>query len=146
MWPYFGYDLENAQHFTTVFEILSELPVRRSVDDQINIFFKSVQKCFNLRYNLDHLSLIFLFRIMTVRDVKMFLAVSHDSSTDKQKRGISPISHFTLSDKRIKAKNSNHYLPNETRKKFLTFCHFPDLLIEFCEKEWIETLKLHSMM
>ena len=42
------------------------------------VFLNSVQKCFDLRCHLDHLSIIFLFQIMTVRDEKMFLVVSRD--------------------------------------------------------------------
>ena len=72
---------------------------------------------------------------MTVRDVKMFLTVSRDSSTDKQQKANSVLINSTLSDKKVKSKNSNYYLPSETRTKFLTFCQFPDLPIEFCEKK-----------
>ena len=65
-------------NLTTILEILSELPVQRSVDHEINIFQISAKKCINLRYNLDNLSPIFLFHIMTVRDLKIFLTESRD--------------------------------------------------------------------
>ena len=55
---------------------------------------------------------------MTVRDVKMFLAISRDLSIDKKQRGIEPLSNFTLSDKREKMENFDHYLsPDGARKK-----------------------------
>ena len=51
-WPFFGYDLENPK-FDQYFRNFIRTSVQRSVDH-------------NLRYNLDNLSLIFLFPIMTV--------------------------------------------------------------------------------
>ena len=83
---------------------------------------------------------IFLFHIMTVRDEKMFLTVSHDLSTDQHKKGIERLSDSTLSDKSPKMKNSNKNSPNGPPRKFLTLCQFPDLPIDFCENWCIERL------
>ena len=98
-------------------------------------FSNQCKKCFNLRYYLNNLSQIFLFQIVTVRDVKIFLTVSRDLSTDKQQRSGWPLSDSTLSDKRLKRRNSNHSFSNQGLRKKLTLCQFPDLLIEFCENE-----------
>ena len=46
---------------------------------------------------MDHLSLISFCHIMTVRDVKIFLAESRDSSIDKQNENEKPLSNSTLS-------------------------------------------------
>ena len=96
-------------NFTVFSEILSELPVPRSDDHQINIFQISAKKCFNLKYNFDHLSMIFLFHIMTVRDVKMCLVVSRDLSTDKHNQHPKTLSNSTKSDSNINWIDFDHY-------------------------------------
>ena len=103
-WPYFAYDLENAQFHHSFRDFI------RTSDSKIcrppnKYFSNQCKKCFNLRYNLDHLSLIFLFHIMTVRDVKMFVAVSRDSSTDKQNKIYWALRNSTWSDKSHFKKN-----------------------------------------
>ena len=127
MWPYFVFDLENAQfhHFFRNFIRTSGSNICWPPN---KYFWNKCKKCFNLSYNLDQLSLIFLLHIMTVRKVKIFLTVSRDSSTDRQQKANSVLINSTLSDERVKSKNSNHYLSSETRTKFLTFW-------EFCEKK-----------
>ena len=124
MWPYFVFDLENAQfhHFFRNFIRTSGSNIYWSPN---KYFWNKCKKCFNLSYNL---SLIYLLHIMTVRKVKIFLTVSRDSSTDRQQKANSVLINSTLSDERVKSKNSNHYLSSETRTKFLTFW-------EFCEKK-----------
>ena len=124
-------------NFTTFFEILSELPVRRSDDHQINIFQISAKNA--SIWGITWIIYLWFFSsaLWQWEMWKCFWPYHVIHQPINKKGGISPISHSTLSDKRIKAKNSNHYLPNETRKKFLTFCHFPDLLIEFCENQCI---------
>ena len=144
-WPFFELGLENPQ-FDHFFRNFIRTSGSRFCWSQIKYFSNQCKKCFNLRYNLNNLSQIFLFHIMTVRDVKMFLTVSRDSSTDKQQKANSVLINSTLSDKKVKSKNSNHYLPSETRTKFLTFCQFPDLPIEFCEKKCIGVLPYHILM
>ena len=75
---------------------------------------------------------------MAVWYQKMLLNVSRDSSTDKQQRGIETLNNSTLSDKSQKMKNFHNSYRISPSRKFLTHCQFPDLLIEFCEKERIE--------
>ena len=103
-WPYFAYDLENAQihHSFRNFVRTSGSKICRSPN---KYFFNQCKKCFNLRYNSDYLSLIFFFHIMTVRDVKMFLAISRDLSTDKQNKIHRWIKNSTCSDKSHSKKN-----------------------------------------
>ena len=143
MWPYFVYDLENAQ-FHHSFRNL----VRTSgwkIYWSPNLYFSNqCKKCFNLRYYLNNLSQIFLFQIVTVRDVKIFLTVSRDLSTDKQQRGIEHLSKSTWSDKSPKKECLNSNCWNGPRRKFLTHWQFPDLPIEFCEKRPIEHVSLSS--
>ena len=98
-WPFFEYDLKNPQ-FDHYFRIFIRTSGSKIGWSQNKYFSNQCKKCFNLRYNLDNLSLIFLFYIMTVRDVKMFLTVSRDSSTDKQQRPMWSLIDSTLSDKR----------------------------------------------
>ena len=104
MWPYFEYDLENAQFHQTFRNLIrtSGSKIRWSPN---KYFSNQCKKCFNLRYSLDHLSLIFLFQIMTVRDVKMFLAVSRDLSIDKQNKIYWALRNSTWSDKSHFKKN-----------------------------------------
>jgi len=104
MWPYFEYDLENAQFHHTFRNFI------RTSGSKIgwspNKYFSNpCKKCFNLRYSLDNLSLFFLFQIMTVRDVKMFLAVSRDLSIDKQNKIYWALKNSTWSDKSHFKKN-----------------------------------------
>ena len=81
-WPFSEYGLENPQfdHYFRNFIRTSGSKISWS---QNKYFWNQCKKCFHLRYKLDNLSLIFLFLIMTVRDEKMFLTASRDSSTDK---------------------------------------------------------------
>ena len=70
---------------------------------------------------MDNLSLIFLFHIMTVRDVKMFLAVSRDLSTDRNQKGEKRLDNSTLGDKspRNNKLNQKHrYVKVETLKLY----------------------------
>ena len=80
-WPFFEYDLENPQ-FNHYFRNVIRTSGSRICWSQNIYFSNQCKKCFDLRYNLNNLSQIFLFHIMTVRDVKMFLTVSRDLSTD----------------------------------------------------------------
>ena len=100
-------------------------------------------KCFNLRYHLVHLLPIYLFRIMTVRDEKMFLTVSRDLSTDRHQKDPKPLSHSTLSDKSPITNKFNQNSSNGPMRTFLTFCQFPDLPIEFCENGCPKPLWFH---
>ena len=76
----------------------------------------------------------------------MRLTLSHELSTDKQQRAIETLNNSTLSDKSQKRKDFHYRYRNGPSRKFLIHCQFPDLLIDSCEKEWIETPLLHSMM
>ena len=77
MWPYFANDLENAQFHHSFRNLI--ITTGWKICWSANKYFQNqCKKCFNLRYNLHHLSLIFLFHKMTLRDVEMFLAVSRD--------------------------------------------------------------------
>ena len=80
-WPFFEYDLENLQ-FDHYFRNFIRTSGSKICWSQNKYFSNQCKKCFDLRYNLNNLSQIFLFHIMTVRDVKMFLTVSRDLSTD----------------------------------------------------------------
>ena len=104
MWPYFEYDLDNNpfHHFFWNFIRTSGSNIGWSPN---KYFSNQCKKCFNLRYNLDHLSLVFLFHVMTVRDVKMFSVVSRDLSTDKQNKIHGWIRKSTCSDKSHSKKN-----------------------------------------
>ena len=99
-WPFFEFDLENPQ-FDHYFRNLIRTSGSKICWSQNKYFSKQCKKCFNLKYNLDILSLIFLFYIMAVRNAKMFLIVSRDSSTDKQQKPMWSLIDFTLSDKRV---------------------------------------------
>jgi len=96
-WPYFAYDLENAQ-FDHSFRNFIRTSGSKICWSPNEYFSNQWKKCFNLTYYLDHLSLIPFFHIMTVRDVKIFLAVSRDSSIDNQNENKKPLSNSTLSD------------------------------------------------
>ena len=76
-WPFFEYDLENPQ-FDHYFRNFIRTSGSKICWSQNKYFSNQCKKCINMRYNLDNLILIFLFHIMTVRDVKMFLTVSRD--------------------------------------------------------------------
>ena len=131
-WPFLHYDLEIDQLGQFIRNCIrtSGSIIRWS---QKQFICNKCNKCFNLRHHLVLLFPIFLFCIMTVRDWKMFLVVSRDSSTDKHQKGIEPLHNSTLSDKSGKTKNFNHYYPNGALRKILTLCQFPDLPIDFCE-------------
>ena len=77
---------------------------------------------------------------MTIRDVKMFLAISRDLSTDSEFKRIERLNNSTMSDKSAKWKNFDYYFSNYALRKNLTFCQFPDLPIEFCESGCIGRL------
>ena len=83
---------------------------------------------------------------MTVRDEKMFLTVSRDLSTDRHQKDPKPLSHSTLSDKSLITNKFNQNSSNGPMRTFLTFCQFPDLPIEFCEKKCIGVLPYHILM
>ena len=78
-------------------------------------FWNQCSKCVSLSYHFPLLFQIFLIRIMTVRDEKMLLTMTRDSSTDKQQKLMWSLSDSTLSDKRVQNQNSNHKFSNETR-------------------------------
>ena len=78
-------------------------------------FWNRFSKCVSLSYHFPLLFQIFLIRIMTVRDEKMLLTMTRDSSTDKQQKLMWSLSDSTLSDKRVQNQNSNHKFSNETR-------------------------------
>ena len=84
-WPFLHNDLKNDQfgHFIRICLGTSGLMIRWS---QKQYFCNQFNKCFNLRYHSVGLSPLFLFRIMTVKDWKMFLVVSRDLSFDYQNR------------------------------------------------------------
>ena len=86
-WPFLHYDLDNGQfdHFIRNYIKTSGSMIRWS---QKQYICNKCNKCFNLRYHFVHLLPIFLFRIKTVRDEKMFLTVSHDSSTDRHQKSL----------------------------------------------------------
>ena len=84
---------------------------------QKQYFCNECNKCLNLRYHLVRLFPIFLFRITTVRDWKMFLPISRDLSTDKHQKVIERLSDCMLSDKSPKMKNSNQNSPNGPPRK-----------------------------
>ena len=86
-WLFFEYDLDNPQfhHYFRNFIRTSGSNICWSQNKYLS---NQCKKCINLRYNLGNLSLIFLFHIMTVRDVNMFLAVSHDSLTDRHQTSL----------------------------------------------------------
>ena len=67
-WPFFEYDLENPQ-FDHYFRNFMRTSGSRFCWAQNKYFSYQCKKYFNLRYNLNNLSQIFLFHIMTVRDV-----------------------------------------------------------------------------
>ena len=73
----------------------------------VTIFWKRKKrkKRFNLKCHLNHLSINFLFHIVTVRNEKKFLIVSHDLSTDKQNKIHRWIRNSTWSDKSHSKKN-----------------------------------------
>ena len=54
---------------------------------------------------------------------------------------IEPLNHPIISDKRVKNDYYNYILSNETVRKKLTSCQFPDLLIQFCKNQCIEHLR-----
>ena len=110
-WPFLHYDLENDQLGQFIRNCIrtSGSMIRWS---QKQFICNKCNKCFNLRYHLVLLFPIFLFRIMTVRDWKMFLVVSRDSSTDKQNKRFRGLNISTLSDKSQKTKNFDHYCGN----------------------------------
>ena len=97
-WLVFEYDLKNAlfDHSLEIWFATSGLNICWS---QNKYFWNQCKKCFNLRCHLDHLSLIFLFNIRTVRIGKMFLVVSRDSLTDKQNKIYWALRNSTWSDK-----------------------------------------------
>ena len=97
-WPLTHNDLENDQfgHFIRIFIGTSGLMIRWS---QKQYFCNECNKCFNLRCHSVGLSPLFLFRIITVRDWKMFLVVSRDLSTDKQNKTHKCLRKSTGSDK-----------------------------------------------
>ena len=76
-WPFFEYDLENPQ-FDRYFRNFIRTSGSKICWSRYKYFSNPCKKCINLRYNLDNLSPIFLFNIMTVRDLKIFLTESHD--------------------------------------------------------------------
>ena len=116
MWPYFAYDLENAQFHHSFRNLIRTSGWK--ICWSLNLYFSSqCKKCFNLRYNLDRLSLIFLIHIMTLRDVKMFLVVSRDSSTDKQLEWIRRISMIAMNDKSERTINFHQNSENESTSK-----------------------------
>ena len=109
-WPYFEYDLENAQ-FDHSFRNFIRTSGSKICWSPNKYFSNQCKKCFNLRYILNHLPLIFFFHIMTIRDVKQFLVVSRDSSIDKQYKWSCWIGFSTLSDKRLQMRNFNQNSP-----------------------------------
>ena len=68
---------------------------------------------------------------------KYVLAVSRDSSTDKQQRVKQHLSNSTWSDKSPKKECLSSNCRNGPRREFLIHCQFPDLPIEFCENRLI---------
>ena len=72
----------------------------------------------------------------------MFMALSRDSSTDKERNSKRRLNNFTLSDKSQRKIVFNQISSNGSPRKILTFCQFPDLLIEFCENGYIVRLYL----
>ena len=132
-WPFLHYYLENGQfdHFIRNYIRTSGSMICWS---QKYYICNKCNKCFHLRYHLVHLLPIYLFRIMTVRDEKMFLTVSRGLSTDRHQKDPKPLSHSTLSDKSPITNKFNQNSSNGPMRTFLTFCQFPDLPIEFCEK------------
>ena len=97
-WPFSEYDLENPQ-FDHFFRNFIRTSGSRFCWSQNKHFSYQCKKYFNFRYNLNNLSQIFLFHIMTVRDVKMFLTGSRDLSTDKQNKTYKSLRKSTWSDK-----------------------------------------------
>ena len=128
-WPFFELGLENPQfgHFFRNFIRTSGSKICWSPN---KYFSNQCKKCFNLRYILNHLPLIFFFHIMTIRDVKQFLVVSRDSSIDKQYKWSCWIGFSTLSDKRLQMRNFNQNSP-----KKLTFLLF---FTTYASGSWIE--------
>ena len=97
-WPFFEYDLENPQ-FHHYFRNFIRTSGSKICWSQNKYFSNQCKKCFDLRYNLNNLSQIFLFHIMTVRDLKMFLVVSSDLSTDRHQMGLFTLGNSLFSDK-----------------------------------------------
>ena len=91
-------------------------------------------KCVNLMYHLLRKFLIFVFRILTVRDWKMLLDVARDLSTDRHQKSKKPLNHSMLSDKSPRKDKFDENSWNGPARKFLTFCQFADLLIGFFRK------------
>ena len=71
----------------------------------------------------------------------MFMALSRDSSTDKEQNSKRRLNNSTLSDKSQKMIVFNQIASNGPQRKILTFCQFPDLLIEFSENRYV--VRLH---
>ena len=97
-------------------------------------FSNQCNKCFNLMYHLLRIFPIFVFRILTVRDWKMFLVVLRDLSTERHQKGKKPLNHSILSDKSPRKDKFDENSWSGPARKFLTFCQFPDLLIGFFRK------------
>ena len=93
---------------------LSELPVWRSVGHKINIFQISAKNASIWGTTWTIHPWFYLIHIMTVGGGKMFLTVPRDLSTHKQQRGMWTVSSFKLSDKKVKKKNYDHNLSDET--------------------------------
>ena len=69
------------------------------------------------------------------------MALSRDSSTDKEQNSKRRLNNSILSDKSQKMIVFNSISSNGPPRKILTFCKFPDLLIEFWENGYI--VRLH---
>ena len=133
-WLVFEYDLKNAlfDHSLEIWFATSGLNICWS---QNKYFWNQCKKCFNLRCHLDHLSLIFLFNIMTVRIGKCFWSyhVTHQlinktksiGRSETQRGVIRAISSW------IWVKRAEMVL----ELRFWTFCQFPDHPIAFCERQ-----------
>ena len=87
-------------------------------------FCNKWNKCFNLRYHSVGLSPFFLFPIITVRNWKMFLVVSRDSSTDKQLEWIRRISMIAMNDKSERTINFHQNSENESTSKIFNRLSF----------------------
>jgi len=114
-WPCYHYELENDRfdHPIRNFIVTSG----EMISGSRNKYFRNqCNKCISLSYNFPILFPFFLLRILKIRDEKMLLPITRDSSTNKQQRQMWSLSASTLSDKRVQNQNSNHNFSNETRK------------------------------
>ena len=143
-WPFLHNDLKNVQlgHFIRNFIGISGLMIRWS---QKQYFCNQFNKCFNLRYHSVGLSPLFLLRILTVRDWKMFCSyhVTYHSinKIDGQigsalQRGVIWAIRRGLS---LKTPRKN------LQKRICTSWEFPDLPIAFYGCRWSAWIRFHPI-